>query len=151
MDDDANVIRAQLQTMLPKSIDDIVRRHRDELCIRIATTDDLAPLLSDSMPIANPQGDIESWSLITLDAIIQGQQNNAVFLIGYHTSRCCTWITSRVLKVIECGGAKSVLTGSGNLYTMSGTQSDKIDLTFLCAWLWQNGIGDYYGIPEFVL
>ena len=145
-----NKIWTQLEAMLPKSIDDIVRLHREEFCIRIATTDDLAPLLSDSMPIANPQGDIESWSLITLDAILQGQQNNAVFLIGQHTSRRCTWITSRVLKVIECGGVKSVLTNSGNLYNMSGTQSDKIDLTFLCAWLRQNGIGDYFGIPEFV-
>lgn len=150
MTDFESAMRSQLEAMLPKSIDDIVRLHREELCIRVATADDLAPLLSDSMPIANTQGDIESWSLITLDAIIQGQQNNAVFLIGYHTSRRCTWITSRVLKVIECGGVKSVLTNSGNLYNMSGTQSDKIDLTFLCAWLRQNGIGDYFGIPEFV-
>lgn len=145
-----NKIRTQLEAMLPKSIDDIVRLHREEFCIRIATADDLAPLLSDSMPIAKPQGNINSWSLITLDAILQGQLNIAVFLIGYHTSRRCTWITSRVLKVIECGGVKSVLTNSGNLYNMSGAQSDKIDLTFLCAWLRQNGIGDYYGVPEFI-
>lgn len=150
MTDAENAIRAQLEAMLPKSIDDIVRQHREELCIRIATADDLAPLMSDSMPIANPQGDIENWSLITLDATIQGQQDNAIFLIGHHTSRRCTWITSRVLKVIECGVANSVLTNSGNLYNMRGAQSDKIDLTFLCAWLRQNGIGDYFGVPEFV-
>ncbi len=52
--------------------------------------------------------------------------------------------------MIECGGVKSVLTNSGNLYNMSGAQSEKIDLTFLCAWLRQNGIGDYYGVPEFI-
>ena len=150
MTDVENAIRAQLEAMLPKSIDDIVRLHREELCIRIATADDLAPLLSDSMPIASPRGDIENWSLITLDATIQGQRNNAVFLIGHHTSRRCTWITSRVLKVIECGAVKSVLTNSGNLYNMLGAQSDKIDLTFLCAWLRQNGIGDYFGVPEFI-
>lgn len=149
MDDVECAIQTQLKAMLPKNIDDIVRLHRDELCIRIATADDLAPLLSDSIPIANPQGEIESWSLITLDAIIQGQQNNAIFLIGYHTSRRRTWITSKVLKVIERGGVKSVLTNSGNLYTMCGAQGDEIDLTFLCAWLRENGIGDYYGIPEF--
>lgn len=150
MTDVENAIRAQLEAMLPKSIDDIVRLHREELCIRIATADDLAPLLSDSMPIASPRGDIENWSLIALDATVQGQRNNAVFLIGYHISRRCTWITSRVLKVIECGTVKSVLTNSGNLYNMRSAQSDKIDLTFLCAWLRQNGIGDYFGVPEFI-
>lgn len=52
--------------------------------------------------------------------------------------------------MIESGGVKSVLTNSGNLYNMGGAQSDKIDLTFLCAWLRQNGIGDFYGVPEFI-
>jgi hypothetical protein len=57
---------ASLDKLVPKTLDDVIREHRDYAALRFANEAELTSLLAD-MPHESSAQDIRNWSLITLD------------------------------------------------------------------------------------
>jgi len=96
MTDDA--FKQQIEALVPKSLDDIIRRHREQATIRFATGEDKAPLLKtiargDRTPVA-----VSRWAFITLDWHIQEHQSKDVILSGWSQPKAgrCTVSEERV-------------------------------------------------------
>jgi hypothetical protein len=143
-----NTVEEQLQVLIPKNLDDIIRVHRDRLSLRISTEEDLQPLASriPPSPAAVP---ITRWNFITLDADTVPARRQVVYLFGWNDHQNQTWNTSQVRRFDAAAGL--VVTRSGNTYRTAGprgTETD-LDLLHICVFLRETGVGDYFGIPPF--
>lgn len=142
MSDDEKMTQA-LDALVPKSLDDIIREHRDVAILRFATDDDTTPLLAVVTYESDAQ-DITSWSLITLDIRIPEAPLRATMLTGWHSTRGCAWVTSPVLQLDP--STQCMRTRSGTLYHMQGPSSDQPDVFVICSWLHTTRLGAYLGV-----
>jgi len=138
-------VEQQLQELLPKSLDDIIRKNRERASLRLATEADRRAIAHRIVPTGRATP-ISRWNLITLD--VRGADPiRYTILVGWNDVTRTTWNTSPIVKLDAAAGL--VLTRSGTLYGMSGKSSDKIDLLCICAWLHQTPAGKFLGVPEF--
>jgi hypothetical protein len=135
-------VEQQLQELLPRSLDDIIRKNRERASLRLATDADKQAIAHRiaSDESATP---ISRWNLVTLD--VRGTKPITI-LVGWNDVVGTTWNTSPILQLDAESGL--LVTRSGTLYKMSGKSSDKIDLLCICAWLHQTPAGKFLGVPE---
>lgn len=136
-----------IQNLLPKSIDDVIRKHRDHVELRIATAKDKASVTR----AISPSGDaveISRWSFLALEAREPMQPVLYVMLVGWRDDAQRSWITSPAYGIDQQHGY--VVTRSGSLYRTVGESSEVIDLPTVCAWMHTTSIGEYLGVPLFV-
>ena len=106
-----NEVVETVQAMIPKSLDDIVRKNRDRFAIRFATPADLEPLRGE--PLEGAGTPITRWSLI---ALIGGAgQMVSVHLGGINPVMDRTWMTS----IVDCIDGDLVQT-KNSLYRLVG-------------------------------
>lgn len=141
------VLIANLQALIPKDLDNIIRKNREHCQIRQATEADLAPILG-TVAEAYPKLVITRWHLVTV-AISTGEQKT-VLLGDICDGTGNTWITSKIVKLdLESG---YLLTHSGSLYLMAekGEGEPSFDqLALLCTYINRGGYGAFFGVPEF--
>lgn len=144
----AETVGALLETLVPKSIDDIIRRHREHACLRFSTKEDLEPLASEILPTVRAVP-VSLWNLITLTLSHPKQREQHVFLFGWNDNENRTWNTSPVLQLDAAAGL--LVTRSGTLYRLAGPQGTEQDLNLLhlCIYLRRSGAREYFGIPAF--
>lgn len=138
-----NTVEQQLQELLPKNLDDIIRKNRERASLRLATDADKQAIAHRIAQVGSATP-ISRWNLITLD--VRGAEPLTI-LVGWNDVAGTTWNTSPILQLDAAAGL--VVTRSGTLYRMSGESSDKIDLLCICAWLHQTPAGNFLGVPEF--
>lgn len=140
----SKTVEQQLNELLPKNLDDIIRKNRKRASLRLATEADKRAVAHRivSVGCAAP---ISRWNLLTLD--VRGTDpTKYTILVGWNDVASTTWNTSPIVELDAAAGL--VLTRSGTLYRMVGESSDKIDLLCICAWLHQTPAGKYLGVPE---
>lgn len=141
--------KAKLDALIPKGLDDIIRKNREHCQIRHSTEDDLKPILGE-VPAAYPKLVITSWHLITIQ--ISGGGFKTVLLGDIADGFGNTWITSAITRIdLESGYLR---TASGSLYLMAEKgQGDPLfeQLALLCSYLRKGSaeVGEFLGIPEF--
>jgi hypothetical protein len=138
----------QISALIPKSLDDIIRKNRELVELRSATEADILPL---EMPIPGPyypKDTINDWHLIGL---CEKHSNWVqVLLLGYSTSQHCPWITSPVMSIDR--EQNFVRTRSGSLYVLGNRahgEPPMDQLIHVCAALHMWGSGTFLGAPEF--
>ena len=140
----------QIEAVMPKSIDDIIRKNRDKASLRFSTPQDLAPIAGEIPPSARAVP-ISRWNLVTLALSPDGERpvQVHVLVLGWNVNESCTWNTSPVQRYDTKAGL--VTTRSGTLYRLAGPQGtdEDLDLIHLCIYLRGSGAGDLYGIPAF--
>lgn len=144
-----NTVAELLETLVPKSIDDVIRLNRDKATLRFSTPEDLKPLASEIPPSARAVP-ISRWNLITVALSPAGERpEQHVLLLGWNTVDRCTWNTSPVQRLDTAAGL--LVTRSGTLYSLAGPQGaeEDLDLLHLCVYLRRSGAGDAFGIPAF--
>jgi hypothetical protein len=140
--------KEKLEALIPKGLDDIIRKNREHCQIRHATEADLAPILG-TVPQAYPKLVITRWHLVTISA---GGEYKVVLLGDIADGTGNTWVTSKVVKLdLESG---YLLTNSGSLYMMAkGTKGEGEpsfeQLALLCTYINRGGAGAFFGVPEF--
>ncbi len=137
-----DTLKQQLEQILPKSLDDIVRTNRDKMRIYVSTDEELAALRA-SVPIQPVKGVITEWNFITL--FLVESSSPMVYLTGVNRAMRSSWMTSLVVGI----DGDAVATNSGSLYKLSGDRSDQLDLEYICATLNLWGIGQHFGVPPF--
>lgn len=134
--------RSVIKALIPKSLDDIIRKNRDQLRAYLSTAAELEAL-RESIPVVHVKSEISHWAFITFRFTTSGM--SPVYLTGYNLRGRCSWMTSHVIAI----DGDLVATKSGSTYRLVGEKSDDLDLLHICATLNTWGVGQKYGVPEF--
>ncbi len=143
----ANVsIEEQLQKLLPESVDDIIRKNRDELRLTLATEDELKALgeaLADG-PVTHR---LTGWNILMMHVSSERGHASSPRLIGNVVGTGEPWITSHVLGV---DFPKGLVKTKNSFYQVTGPRATEEDtnLLHICAVLHEWGFGARYGVPH---
>jgi len=139
-------LTAKLEAMIPRGLDDIIRKNREHCQIRHPTDADLSPLLGE-VPAAYPKLVITNWHLVSIEA---AGEYKVVLLGDICDGSGNTWITSKITRLdLQSGYLR---TASGSLYMMAtkGEGEPSFEqLALLCIYLNRGGFGAYFGVPEY--
>lgn len=141
-------IEQQLKRLLPSGLDDIIREHRDELRLALATEAELKTL-ETSIADAPARHQLVQWNVLVLHATAANGQASSPRLIGRVVDTGKSWITSHVVG-IDFG--QGLVQTKRSLYRISGPRAEEndIDLLHICVSLHDWGLGARFGVPHFV-
>ena len=144
-DNSTQNLSQSLQAMTPKSLDDIIRMHRDFAQLRLTNDEEILSLNKEVMP-ATPKDIVDDWNLITL--VKPGSV--LVFLIGEIRHKGTSRMTSDVTSLdLDRGFLK---TKSGSLYQLGKQNAgppNQSELYLVCSTFHKWGFGDALGVPNF--
>lgn len=133
-----------LNNLLPKNLDDIIRKNRHLVQLRFPTETDLKSL-EKSLVITNLKG---TFSEALLYCRVSPQLDAPILcLVGYHEQGHVLH-TSRIVGFDP--ETNAVLTGSGSNYLIRNFIEGEPDLqllSFICYILHREGLGNYFGVP----
>lgn len=132
----------QLEQMIPKSLDDIIRTKRDQVKAYLTTTAEIEAL-KGIVPIQFVKGELSNWAFITFFLTKKGLP--MVYLTGFNSAERSSWMTSLVVAI----DGDAVATKSGSVYKLKGDKSEILDLPYICATLNGWGLGRTLGVPQF--
>ena len=141
-------IEQALEKLIPKSLDDVIRKNREKFRLALATEDELAKLESN-VPDASVRYTLTDWQVIMLHATLEdGAKIASPRLVGSVVETGESWITSHVISIDT---DKSLLKTRNSFYRVVGPRvgEEKLDLLNICIALHQWGLGTYLGVPEF--
>lgn len=141
-------IEQQLKRLVPSGLDDIIREHRDELRLALATDAELKAL-ETTIADAPARHQLVQWNVLVLQATAANGQVSSPRLIGRVVDTGESWITSHVVGIdFEQGLVQT----KRSLYRISGPRAEEndIDLLHICASLHDWGLGARFGVPHFV-
>lgn len=134
-----------IEAKKPKSLDDIIRKNRDRLQLRLANDSEIQKLHSD-IDAASTKDIFDDWSLIAFVT----EDKTYLRLIGEARSCNKTKFTSIIMKADM--GQKVVCTLSGSTYQLGTPNVGEPDLNqriFICTYLHDIWLGPTFGVPEF--
>ena len=137
-----------LEKLIPKSLDDVIRKNREKFRLALATEDELAKLESN-VPDASVRYTLTDWQVIMLHATLEdGAKIASPRLVGSVVETGESWITSHV---ISMDTDKSLVKTRNSFYRVVGPRvgEEKLDLLNICIALHQWGLGSHFGVPEF--
>ena len=137
----------QVAALVPNSIDNVIREHRDAIEIRFATPDDLAPTAA-VIPASTAGVPISLWNLVCFDIHAPSATGRHVRLFGRHDIERRTFHSSAIVRLDLA--SKLLVTSSGSLYRLEGPGQNPVDmdLVFLCAFMHKTRLGRRYGVPH---
>jgi hypothetical protein len=146
-DDELNKKLAEfLEEIIPKSLDDVVRKNRDIASLKMTTQDELDDIY---FPIktSNYKEKLDNWSFVTLRI---GSRLPEVILVGDTQSGFTSKVTSPVQQV-DLKNHK-VITQNGSVYQLDKRNTEEItqyQLLALCSTFNHWGVGVFLGCPPF--
>lgn len=139
-----------LNDLIPKSIDDIVRAHRDECRLAWATDAELDRLTRNlQQPDAMIRHALSDWNVLMIHLTLKESASSLPLLVGAEHDTRRLRITSAVMAVDF--GAELVRT-QNSLYRVVGPRDPQPDvhtLMHICVHLNDRGLGAYFGVPAF--
>jgi hypothetical protein len=144
-------IEEQLQKavtdLVPKSIDDVIRKRRDECQVRMANLSELISLPAMESLLNHPKpvrAIIDGWHVVCITLLFK----RMYILVGINRSRRIAWSTS---DIVSFDLANNLVLTRNSLYEL-GIKSEEEQmhpslLLHLCATMLQWGFRDF-GIPE---
>ena len=136
-----SIFKKQLEAVMPKSLDDIIRTNRDKLRAYVSADSEL-DVLRKPIAVHPVKAEISGWAFVTLFAVETGLP--LIYLTGYNDTAQCSWMTSCVTAIDGC----LVETKNGSLYRLVGHATEALDLLHICATLNSWGVGQMFGIPN---
>ncbi|OQW68723.1 MAG: hypothetical protein BVN34_08605 [Proteobacteria bacterium ST_bin12] len=144
-DDNSDQLSATNKVINPKSLDDIVRKVRDELQIRLANELEIQGMQAD-IDMSTSEDIYDNWSLISFIT----PHHTYFRLIGEARSCKKIKISSSIFLVDSKNSAASTWIGPVyQLGTPNEGEPDINHLMCLCFYLHDIGIGSTFGVPEF--
>lgn len=129
--------------LIPKSLDDIIRKHRDEVSLRLASDSEIKAKKTDIIFDHEPRAIIDDWWLIAFD--FHGRRTDLV-LLGNRRDNGHAWITS-VAQEIDL--ERNILRTENSMYGLGaqscGEPPGHLLLT-VCAALHKWGMGEMLGV-----
>lgn len=143
-----NSLTQVISDLIPKSLDDVVRKNRELIEMRLATEGEIQVLEKKIESTHHAKDVIEDWRIVCLCE----KKTNWVqlTLLGNSTEHKSSWITSSIVSIdFE---QKIVLTNSRSIYKLGKKghgEPPAEHLMHVCAALHLWGMGTYLGAPEF--
>ncbi|MDP2024752.1 hypothetical protein [Sulfuriferula sp.] len=137
-----------LEKLIPKSLDDVIRKNREKFRLALATEDELVKLEAN-VPDSPVRYTLTDWQVIMLHATLEDRAKIASpRLAGRVEATGESWITSNVVGIDR---GKGLVQTANSMYRVIGprVEEDKIDLLNICVALHQWGLGSSFGVPEF--
>lgn len=147
MDSTIDALSVALEKLVPTSLDEVIRAHRDTCRLAIASQRELDELAA-TIPDEYVRHTLKDWQIITLSVQAEGQTVTTSRLTGVVASTGESWITSHIMGVDLPNG---LVETANSAYRVVGGPADERDLDypFICAALNSWGIGQYLDVPEF--
>ena len=148
MSADNEALLKAFETLIPNSLDDIIRQHRDVASLRLTTDMEVMSLYAPIIP-GQVKEFINDWRFIAFTLKNAYSCSTEIFLLGNRVSDGNPRITSRVRKVDLDRGL--VFTNSGSLYGLGSPgngEPDQTQLFLVCAAFWKWGMGGELGIMQ---
>ncbi len=139
-------IEEQLKKLVPKSLDDVVRKNQDQLRLALATQEELETLAAD-ISATNVRHIITCWQFVAMHATTNRGPVMSVRLFGWAEEVRESWSTSDVTGVDLTNG---LVRTANSIYRISGPRAmvDELDLLHVCASLHSWGLGEHFGVPH---
>ena len=145
--DAPNRVIPTLEQVIPKSLDDIIREHRDEFSLRLSSAEDfdaLPPMVSLLDKQKQIRATINEWRIVCLSQ----PTGNYLILTGINETTRNTWATSQLNSVDFENGL--VLT-KNSIYRLGSKGEGEPNLHILlhicaCFHIW--GFGNHLGVPR---
>lgn len=143
-----NELVQNIDNLIPKILDDIIRKNRELVELGLSTDDEIQALYAE-MPPGLPVKDIvNDWRLISLREKKSGLAQ--VLLLGRSQNENFAWVTSSIVKIDL--NRNCVMTKSGSYYGL-GSRGDgeppREQLMHVCATLHKWGSGTFLGVTHF--
>lgn len=138
----------KINELIPRSIDDIIRKNRDLAELRLSTEADTKILEKALSGPDQIKDTIKNWRLISF--CVKQTDLIQVLLLGDSASKNHPWITSPVVSIDF--RKQVVLTASGSIYRLGAAgngEPPKEHLICICAAFHSWGKSALLGIPEF--
>lgn len=139
-----------IETLIPKSVNDIIKKHRDQCSLSLSSLDAVAKQLptftADGCTLTD---EIRDWRFIDyqIRALPEGQ---AFLLLGESVRHGTAWMTSPVIKVDR--HSRVVQTRSGSRYRLDGQPGEGEPplkgRLHICAVFHSWGLGPTFGVPH---
>ena len=145
MDDGSDKFSLAIQALIPKSLDDVIRWHREHFKLRLTTNEEIFDLYKKIEP-DEPKDLMNNWNLITLNK----PGENMMFLLGDTRSKGRPRITSDVTGIHF--DRSFLTTKSGSLYQLGNPKNGpptQEELYLVCATFHSWGFGAGLGVPHF--
>lgn len=142
-------LQEALERHIPKTLDDIIRCHRDRFSVGLASEADLDALAQD-VGVGPARDAIDRWNFIRFDERPpEGPAVVSVHLLGWARQQRVYWITSRVVALDR--GRTLVRTRSGSRYDLGMPGEGEPNINFrlhVCRALHAWGFGKALGVIE---
>jgi hypothetical protein len=141
-------IEQALKKLIPKNLDDIIRKNREKFRLALATEDELVNLEAN-VPDSPVRHTLTNWQVIMLHATLEdGAKIASPRLVGSVAGTGESWFTSHVGGIDR---GKGLVQTANSVYRVIGprVEEEKIDLLNICVALHQWGLGSSFGVPEF--
>jgi hypothetical protein len=142
-------LQQALEQLVPKSLDDIIRKHREQCSLALATDVELAELESD-ISECSVRDTLIDWQVVMIHITAEnGVRTISPRLIGRLKWSGESWITSHVTGIDR---VKGLVQTKNSCYQIVGERVDEagLDLLNICVSLHKWGLGSYFGVPEFI-
>jgi len=138
-----------LSEYLPKSLDDIIRTHRDQCRLALATE---AEVINLSQPLARGPvtHQLMRWQIVALHFSVNGTTAETYHLVGRVRGSGVSWMTSKVVAMDLQQKRVRTQRSTYGLWGKPGQEQD-IDLHHVCATLNYWGMGPHFGVPALLL
>jgi hypothetical protein len=149
-------IEEALEQMIPKSLDDVVRKNRNAFQIGLATPTEIAIRGTVIKPDRDTRDTIEQWNIIAFrtlglrpDTGLEGILSSRLSLLGRAAGTRGSWLTSEVVQIDVDGGLVLTRNSLYRLGSRGEGEPPPDDLICVCAVMHSWGIGELIGAPGF--
>lgn len=135
-----------ISSLIPKTLDDIIRQKRDEVSLRLAVDTEIEAMKADIIFDGVPRAVLDDWWLVAVE--FHGHHTDLI-LVGKRRDNEYPWVTS-VVREIDLG--RGVLRTENSMYGlgMRGTgEPASYLLMCVCAALTSWGLGESLGVTPF--
>jgi hypothetical protein len=143
-------IGTAVEKLIPKSLDEIIRRHRDQISLRLSTAEDFAALQTMVSSVEKQmqiRATINEWRIVSL-VLGDSPEENKLVLTGIHQADDVAWCTSPIVSI---DFENNLALTANSLYQL-GSQGDGepgLDIIMnICHCLHKWGVGKYLGVLE---
>ncbi|MBC7751146.1 MAG: hypothetical protein H7Z73_05425 [Candidatus Saccharibacteria bacterium] len=146
MDDPEYAIKT-VDALVPKSLDDIIRKNRDKAALRLTTPEEMMEL-RQKIFFSEPKAIMDEWSLISMIRLTDGFVQ--VYLLGNIRGKTIHRLTSTVQQIDL--DKQLLITQSGSLYQLGKPldgEHGMHQLMAICAIFHTWGFGNFLGVPQF--
>ena len=136
----------QISDLIPKNLDDIICKNRDQASISLSSKDEISQL-EDTVELGLVKDLLDNWSLVSINLPTSG--SCLVFLLGDRQNGEQR-VTSAVITIDF--NTSLVKTTSGSIYQLGEPLVGELSshqLMSLCAMLHRSSVGEYLGVPHF--